>query len=209
MSRFADHTVSAFLDALASPEPTPGGGTAAAVTGAIGVSLLMMVSGLQKTRGNSDAEREKLRQARAALAPIRDRLVQLADEDTAAYNQVVEAYRLPKATDAEKAARKAAVAAGMRAATEAPLAILKVTHEAVTHARAVAQCGNPSAVSDVRVALELLEAAAASASANVEINLRSLNDDAFRKTAASTTIETVNRLTEAVAAARSALLPAP
>jgi len=207
MARFADHSISAFLDALASPDPTPGGGTAAAVGGAIGVSLLMMVAGLPKTRGNHDAERVQLDETRAALVGVRDRLLTLADTDTAAYNRVTAAYRLPKGTDEAKAARKEAVQRAMQAATDAPLDILTAVAEAMAHAKVVAELGNPSAASDVRVALEFLEAAGAGASANVEINLTALQDEAFRKASASTMIELSNQLTEQSAAARSALNP--
>jgi len=208
MARFADHSISAFVDALASPDPTPGGGTAAAVGGAIGVALLMMVAGLPKTRGNTDAERVQLDETRASLVSVRDRLLALADTDTAAYNTVTAAYRLPKGTDEEKAARKQAVQRAMQAATDAPLEILRAVAEAMAHARVVAELGYSSASSDVRVALELLEAAGAGASANVEINLTALQDEAFRKAAASTMIELSNQLTEESAAARSALTPA-
>src|SRR5262245_2857204 len=148
MPRFADHSISAFLDALASPEPTPGGGTAAAVAGSVGVALLMMVAGLSKTRGNNDTERSRLSEARAALTSVRHRLLVLADEDADAYNRVVTAYRLPKASDQEKAARKQAIAEGMKAATETPLNTLRVVAEAGPHAHVVAQFGNPSAASD-------------------------------------------------------------
>jgi formiminotetrahydrofolate cyclodeaminase len=207
MARFADLTVSAFTDALASADPTPGGGTASAVAGAMGAALLMMVAGLQKTRGNNDEERATLSEARASLTSVRDRLLTLADTDTEAYNSVIAAFRLPKATDAEKAARKQAIQNGTRAATEAPLEIMRTTVEAATLARPVAQFGNANAASDVRVALELIEAAAAGASANVEINLSGLDDEAFRKSAADEMVELSNRLTECVATARSALLP--
>ncbi len=207
MPRFADLSISAFVDALASPQPTPGGGTVAALAGAMGASLLMMVSGLPKTRGNTETERETLGKARAAIVPLRDRLLALADEDAEAYDRVVAAYRLAKGTDEEKRARKAAVQEAMRAATEAPLETLRVIAAAVDQAKTVAQFGNPSAASDVRVALELLEAAAAGAAANVETNLTSLDDAGYRKNAASIVIELTNALTEHIASTRTALAP--
>lgn len=173
----------------------------------MGVSLLMMVAGLQKTRGNNDEERAKLAEARAKLTSVRERLLTLADTDTEAYNQVIAAFRLPKATDDEKAARKKAVQAGMRAATEAPLEILRTVTEGTSCAKRVAQFGNVNAASDVRVAIELLEAAASGAGANVEINLISLDDEAFRKSTASTMIELSNAVTEHTAAARAVLTP--
>jgi glutamate formiminotransferase/formiminotetrahydrofolate cyclodeaminase len=205
MPRFADLSISSFLEALASAEPTPGGGTAAAVSGGIGTSLLMMVAGLPKSRGNTDDERVRLSEARAALAAIRDRLLTLADQDTAAYNEVLAAYRLPKASDAEKASRKAAIQKAMRAATDAPLETVRAICEATGHARTVARCGNPSAASDVRVALELLDASAAGGAANVEINLDSLDDESYRKATASTVLDWSNRLSADIAAARAAL----
>jgi formiminotetrahydrofolate cyclodeaminase len=207
MAPFADHTISSFLEALARPEPTPGGGTASAVAGAMGVSLVMMVAGLKKTRGNHDQERATLSESRAALTSVRDRLLALADTDSEAYNEVIAAYRMPKTTDDEKTARKHATQRATRAATEAPLDILRAIVEGAAHARRVAQFGNPSAASDVRVAIELLEAAAAGAAANVEINLTALDDEAYRKTTAATMIELSNRLTEHSASARAALLP--
>ena len=169
----------------------------------------MMVAGLPKTRTNIDAERAQLSEARAALTSIRDRLLVLADQDTEAYNSVVAAFRLPKSTDAEKAARKQAIAVGMRSATDIPLETLRTAAEACAHGKVVAQYGNPSASSDVRVALELLEASGAGAAANVEVNLTSLDDEAFRKSAASSMIDLGNQITEAVAVARAAHLPAP
>jgi formiminotetrahydrofolate cyclodeaminase len=205
MPRFGDLSISAFLDALASPEPTPGGGTAAAVAGSIGAALLMMVAGLPKTRGNTDTERVQLTEARAALTSVRERLLALADKDADAYDSVVQAYRLPRTSDDEKAARKRAIAEGLRAATDTPLETLRAIAEAAPHARIVAQYGNPSAASDVRVALELLEAAGAGAAANVEANLGGLHDDIYRKTAASTVVDGSNLLTEQIAAARAAL----
>lgn len=207
MARFADLTISAFVDALASSDPTPGGGTASAVAGALGVSLLMMVAGLQKTRGNNDQERAALAEARAKLTSVRDRLLALADTDTEAFNKVIAALRLPKSTEVEQTARKQALQAGTKAATEAPLDILRAIVEAGSCAKRIAQYGNPAAASDVRVAIELLEAAGAGAAANVEINLAGLDDNAFRKSTASAMIELSNKLTEQAAAARAALLP--
>jgi formiminotetrahydrofolate cyclodeaminase len=206
MASFADMSISAFLDALSAPEPTPGGGTAAAIAGAMGVSLLMMVAGLNKTRTNADEEKVALSETRGALASIRPRLTALADADSESFNQVIAAYRLPKETDAEKQVRKAAVRDGLRAATEAPLDLIRVGAEAVKLARTVAQHGSRAAASDVRVALELLEAAVAGAVANVETNLAGLDEEGYRKTTASQLFEYTNQVTEDAAAARTALM---
>ena len=184
MSRFVDQQVAAFLDALASPEPTPGGGTAAAIAGAMGVSLLMMVAGLTKSRTGSEEERVALAEARASLTSVRERLAALADADSEAFNQVMAAYRLPKASDAEKAARKDAIQQALKAATTTPLETLRAAADGLRHGSVVKKNGNPSAASDVDVAIGLLRAAAEGAAANVSINLESIQDDAFKKATA-------------------------
>jgi formiminotetrahydrofolate cyclodeaminase len=205
MSKFVDQPLSAFLDALASAEPTPGGGTAAAIAGAMGVSLLMMVGGLSKSRAGAETERVDLAEARAALASIRDRLAGLGDTDAEAFNQVMAAYRLPKSTDQEKSARKDAIQQGLKAASIAPLDTLRAAGEALRLARVVAQHGNRSAVSDVAVGIGLLEAAAKGAAANVRINLESLLDEGF-KASASADVDAIDKQLREDAAAANATL---
>ena len=205
MSKFVDQPLSGFLDALASAEPTPGGGTAAAIAGAMGVSLLMMVGGLSKSRAVAEAERVALAEARAALAGIRDRLAGLGDTDAEAFNQVTAAYRLPKSTDQEKSARKDAIQQGLKAATIAPLDTLRAAGEALRLARVVAQHGNRSAVSDVVVGIGLLEAAAKGAVANVRVNLESLLDEGFKASASADADAIYKQLREDAAAANVAL----
>ncbi len=205
MSKFVDQPLSGFLDALASPEPTPGGGTASAIAGAMGVSLLMMVSGLAKSRGSAEAERVALSEARAALAGLRDRLAGLGDADADAFNQVMAAYRLPKGTDQEKSARKDAIQQALKAATIAPLDTLRAAAEALRLGRVVAQHGNRSATSDVGVGIGLLEAAAKGAAANVRINVGSLLDEAFKASASADVDALQKQSSEDAAAANAAL----
>ncbi len=180
-------TVSELLAALASPAPTPGGGTAAAITGAIGTTLLVMVAGLAKSKNNTDDEKAALSAARQALEPIVTALTDLADRDTAAFDAVMAAYRLPKATEQEKAARSQAIQAALRGATDVPLATLRACVRAIEHGRVVQDYGNPSADSDVGVAMGLLRAAADGAAANVRINLGGLKDDTFKASAEAET----------------------
>ncbi|MEO7133235.1 MAG: cyclodeaminase/cyclohydrolase family protein [Vicinamibacterales bacterium] len=191
MTRFADLTVAQLLVALASPDPTPGGGTASAIAGAMGTSLLAMVSGLAKSKNNFDDEKVALAAAKSALEPVAARLMALADADTQAFNDVMAAYRLPKATDEQKSARTCAIQAALRGATEIPLETLRSCAEALAHARPIADYGNPSAASDVGVAIGLLKAAAEGAAANVRINLTGLKDESFK---ASTDVETTRLL---------------
>ena len=187
MKRFNDMTVAQLLAALASPEPTPGGGTAAAIAGAMGTSLLVMVAGLAKSRNNTDDEKAALAKARAAIDPITARLTDLADQDAASFDAVMAAYRLPKASDEEKAARTKAIQSALRGATEVPLETLRTCAAALEPARTVADYGNRSAESDTGVAIGLLKAAAAGAAANVRMNLGGLKDEGFKAAAEAET----------------------
>jgi formiminotetrahydrofolate cyclodeaminase len=174
--KLVDKPVSQLLEAFASSAPTPGGGSASALAGAVGASLLMMVASLPKTRHGSDEDRAALSDAKAALSPAARELADLVDRDADAYDVVVAAYRLPKSSDAEKAARRQAIQRGMRGAIDTPLAMLRAIHTAARSAVAVARHGNTSAASDVIVAAALLDAAASGAYANVTINLGGLED---------------------------------
>lgn len=179
---FTNRSVAQLLDALASANPTPGGGTAAAIAGAMGTSLLVMVTGLAKSKHDVDDEKAALAGARRHLMPITVRLTQLADADSAAFDRVMAAYRLPKTTDQEKAARTLAIQGALQGATTVPLDTLRACADALAHARAVAEHGNRSAASDAGVAIGLLRAAAAGAQANVQINLEGIKDEAFKAT---------------------------
>jgi len=166
------------LDAFSSSAPTPGGGSAAAVSGALGASLLAMVAGLPKTKTNTPEERAALDEARARLLALRATLLDLVDRDAAAYDLVVAAFKQPKGTDEEKAARKAAIQEAMRVAAEVPLETMRTCAEALAAGRAVAEHGNASAASDVGVATVTLTSAMQGAMFNVTTNLDSITDQA-------------------------------
>ena len=202
---FSTLSVHDFIQALASAEPTPGGGTAAAVAGAMGTGLLIMVAGLTRTRGNTDEERAALARGRDRLVPLADHLEHCADRDTAAFNLVMAAYRRPKGTDDEKAARKAAIAEAMRGATEAPLETLRIAAQALEIGETVGRFGNPSAASDAGVGVGLLVAAAQGAAANVRSNLGALADEAYRAAAAAETEALLGRVDQSQARIRAAL----
>ena len=168
--------VSDLLDAFASPDPTPGGGSAAALAGAIGASLLAMVAGMPKTKSGSPEAREALDAARGRLLKARATLAGLVDRDSAAYDLVVAAYGQPKGTDAEKAARREAIQHAMRVATDVPLETATVCAGALRDAEAVETHGNPNASSDVGTGIALLGAALRGALLNVDVNIGSLTD---------------------------------
>jgi formiminotetrahydrofolate cyclodeaminase len=171
-----DQSVRDILASFSAPDPTPGGGSASALASAVGVSLLMMVAGLAKTRNGSDDDRAALAAASAALVAIRDELTAAIDGDAAAYDGVISAYKLPKATPDEQQTRSAAIQRAMRTATDIPLSVMRLSAAALEHATAVETYGNPSAASDVGVAIALLDAGRHGAQLNVETNLGSLKD---------------------------------
>lgn len=164
------------LDAFSSNEPYPGGGSAAALAGALSVSLLLMAAGVARTRTGAPEETADLAEASARLRPLRDTLTAIVDEDAAAYRAVIAAMRLPKATDDEKAARREAVQRAMRGATETPLDVMRACQQALRGAVTVAAHCSRNASSDVAVALELLAATLRGAGLNVDTNLGALKD---------------------------------
>jgi formiminotetrahydrofolate cyclodeaminase len=177
--KLTDRTVAELLAALRSPDPTPGGGSASALAGAMGASLLAMVAGLPKSRAASDEDVRRLQAAGGRCTEMAGTLTALVDRDSEAYDLVVAAYRKPKGSDAEKAARSAAIQEAMRAAIAAPLNVMRACATAAEQGRVVAALGNPSASSDVRAGYELLGAGLRGARANVEINLESVKDPAY------------------------------
>ena len=177
--KLTSQSVSDLLAAFRSPDPTPGGGSASALSGAVGASLLAMVAGLPKPQATSGEDVAALERAGARCTDLALQLERLVDKDTEAYDLVVGAYRMPKATDAEKTKRSAAIQAALQAATEAPLEVMRLSSEALGFADTVGRLGNANAASDVKVAVGLLGAGLAGAHENVEINLGSVKDAAY------------------------------
>jgi len=176
MTSYVEMALADLLDAFASNEPVPGGGSAAALAGALGVSLLVMVAGLPKTRTGTPEEAADLAEASSRLRPLRDALMTLVDEDSAAYACVLEAMRLPKERDEDKAARREAIGTAMKRATEVPLETMRHCQQALRGAIVVARFGNKNAATDTTTGVELLRAALRSASMNVDVNMPGLTD---------------------------------
>jgi formiminotetrahydrofolate cyclodeaminase len=204
-----DRSFRDLLSAFSSPDPTPGGGSAAALASAVGASLLMMVAGLAKTRNGSDDDRAALASAAAALAEIREQLTAAIDSDAAAYDQVVSAFKLPKAVPEDQTARKAAIQQALRAATDVPLTVMRLSSRGCERAATIAAHGHRGAASDVGVAVALLRAGLEGARLNVEINLASVVDavyvDATRAEAATLAEQGARAADEADALLRDSL----
>jgi len=178
---FTDLKVSEFLEALASKEPVPGGGSGAALAGALGAALVSMVCNLTVGKKGYEESWEPLAELRERSEALRVRIAELLEADTQAYSKVMEAYRLPRRTDAAKVARQEAMQAALRHAAEVPLQIAESCGEVVNLALPAAEMGNRWAVSDAGVAALLAEAAMHAALLNVEINLASIDDRTFVK----------------------------
>ncbi len=180
-----DLPVRDLLNAFSSSDPTPGGGSAAALASAVGASLLMMVAGLPKMRTGSDEDRAALVAAGEALTDVREQLTAAIDADTAAYDRVVAAYKLPKASADQQATRKAAIQEALRLATDVPLGVARLSVSALASASAIAAHGHRAAASDVGVAVALLRAGARGARLNVEINIGGVADAEYAKATAA------------------------
>ncbi|HEY8063995.1 MAG TPA: cyclodeaminase/cyclohydrolase family protein [Methylosinus sp.] len=177
-----NETIGKFLDDLASERPTPGGGGAAAVSGAIGAALVSMVANLTIGKKNYEAVEDDLKAARAEAERLRAELTAAIEEDVVAFNSVMGAYGLPRATDEEKAARSAAIQAALKDATLAPLRAVKACFEVIRLSEIAADKGNLNVISDAGVAVLAANAGLRSAALNVYINAKAIKDRAFAET---------------------------
>ncbi|MFA5897446.1 MAG: cyclodeaminase/cyclohydrolase family protein [Thermoplasmata archaeon] len=197
-----DQTVEEYLASVAAATPTPGGGSVSALAGALSVALSRMVAGLARGKTGYEDVQGDLERIEARAAPIQARLEALIEEDSAAYELVLRAMRMTKATDPEKAARVEAMQAAYREATKVPLEIVERCVEALEVAQAAVEKGNRGASTDAGVAILLAEAAIRGASLNCRVNLASIRDEAFRG-AAEAKLETL--LERAVETSRRAM----
>jgi methenyltetrahydrofolate cyclohydrolase len=181
----ADKSLSTVLEEFRSSSPSPGGGSAAALAGALGASLLAMVAGLPRPRATTDDESRRLRAAGERCAALARTLEALIERDSDAYTEVMSAYRLPKGTDEEKAARVARIDAALKGAIETPLEVMRSGASAMAEGDTVLALGNANASSDVKVGLELLRAGLRGAHLNVAINLDGLKDRVYAERAAA------------------------
>ncbi len=178
-----DLSLARFIELLASGSPTPGGGSAAALAGALCAALGAMVARLTVGRKKYQDRWAVMEKALAELDELCDRLQGLADQDVEAYNQVMAAFRLPKETEKEKADRDDAVEAAIKAAALAPLETLEALSRLPGPIGTVLTQGNANGLTDAGVAVQLMIAAAKSAAYNVRVNASSLMDRAFAEQA--------------------------
>ncbi|HEY5615031.1 MAG TPA: cyclodeaminase/cyclohydrolase family protein [Bacteroidota bacterium] len=175
----ADKTVSGFLDEVASNSAAPGGGSVAALAGALGAGLTSMVCRLtvgKKKYAEVEAEMQELLRYSEDL---RAQFTALIEKDTEAFNSVMRAFSLPKDTDDEKHFRSGAIQEATKSAALVPLDVMEVCERSLPLTLAVATKGNVNSISDAGVAAAMIRAACISAALNVRINLSTIQDDTF------------------------------
>lgn len=176
MKKLAELTVTEFADLLASDAPAPGGGSAAALEGAIGAALTAMVCGLTKGKKKFAEFNDLAVEAEAKALALKDRFIDVMDRDTEAFNVVSAAFGMPKATDEEKAARSAAIQKGLEGCTATPFEMMEIAVETLELTGSILGKSNDSAASDLGVSALSLRAAIQGAWLNVLINIGSLKN---------------------------------
>ncbi|MBN2097193.1 MAG: cyclodeaminase/cyclohydrolase family protein [Candidatus Omnitrophica bacterium] len=168
-----------YLDDLASKLPAPGGGSAAALTAATGTALLSMVANFTLGKEKYKAVQGEIKEILFSAESLREKLMQLVDQDIVAYKKLSSAYKLPKESTEDKKKRSLAIEQGLKEALGTPLEICKCCHKAVKLCPALAKKGNSNLISDVGVASLLLQSAFESALLNVDINLKYIKQQEF------------------------------
>lgn len=178
-----EQSLETFLDELASSAPTPGGGSAAAVIGAMGAALISMVCNVTLGKKDQEAVAPEMQAVRAASERLRASLTAMVADDIAAFDGLMAAYRLPKGNEDEKSHRAAAIQVSLRAATETPLACARECAAVVALSRRAAEHGFSGVVSDAGVGVLAANSALRSAGLNIYINAPSLQDREYAQAA--------------------------
>jgi formiminotetrahydrofolate cyclodeaminase len=178
---YVDLPIRHFLDKLASKSPEPGGGSVAALTGSLGAGLVSMVGSLTLGKEKYKDVQPRIEQLLKESEKLRVEMQDLIQKDTEAYGALSAVYKMPKNTDAEKAARTAKMQEALKIACQVPFEIGLKSLEVAKLAERAAEIGNVGAVSDAGVAVLLAQACAQSAALNVKINVNSIKDESYNK----------------------------
>lgn len=179
MANLKELTVEQFVDVTASDAPAPGGGSVAALAGALGAALAEMVANLTIGKAKYADVDAEMRELAASAAEIRKELTAAIQKDTESFTMYMNALGMPKDTDEQKAARREAMQAGLKEAAKVPLAVAETSVKIFPVAEAVVKKGNTNAVTDGLVAAMMTRTAVIGALLNVKINLGSIKDEAF------------------------------
>ena len=198
---FRQQPVQTFLEQLASRASTPGGGSAAAIMGAMGAALLSMVANLTIGKKNYADVEEDMQDFLARSEALRARLTDMMQADVDVFDKVMAAYGMSRDSDAEKTQRAEAIQTALKQATDVPLACAELCAEVIDLCRPVAEKGNLNVLSDAGVAVLAAHAALRSAALNVYINVGSIRDEEFvssRRTKLEALLSSAGSDTEAV-----------
>lgn len=179
-SELMSMTLHDFCDELSTDSPAPGGGSVSALMGTLGGALVSMVASLAHGRKGMEQVKSEMEDVGNTAQRLKDRLAVLVDEDTRAFNRVIDAMRMKKKTDREKALRQQTIQMATKRAAQIPLEVAKTCMEVLELAEMVARKGNPNSVSDAGVAAQAAYAGVLGARFNVLINLPGIEDEAFR-----------------------------
>lgn len=179
--KLVDLTCTGFADETASESPAPGGGSISAYMGALAAALGTMVANLSSHKAGWDERWEEFSLWAEKGQAMKDSLLHLVDEDTNAFNKIMDAFGLPKKTDEEKAARSAAIQEATKYATEVPFHTMQEAFKTFDIVQAMAEVGNPNSVTDAGVGALCARSAVLGAHLNVQINASSLKDEAFKQ----------------------------
>ncbi|MGD2125576.1 MAG: cyclodeaminase/cyclohydrolase family protein [Desulfobacteraceae bacterium] len=194
----AELTLNEFLNRVASDSPTPGGGSVAALTGALSAALCAMVTRLTLGREKHRDAWEEMEHVRNSADELARRLITLVDTDTEAYNQVMIALKLPKENDDQKAHRQRAVQAAYKQAALVPMETLRTVAGLLDLVQQVLAKGNPNCITDAGVSAQLIRAAAVGAAYNVRINLSSIEDETFCRELETELSDLLSQITNSV-----------
>jgi formiminotetrahydrofolate cyclodeaminase len=176
---FSNKSLRTFLDELASAEPVPGGGSVAALSGALGASLVAMVCRLTIGKKGYEAVSAEMQTILPRAEALQRELVDLMQADTDAYTRVMNAYKLPKSTAEEQAARMRAIQVALQHASDVPMRVAELCVQVLALARPITEKGNKNAASDGGVGALMAEAGLRGAAFNVTINLGGISDETF------------------------------
>jgi formiminotetrahydrofolate cyclodeaminase len=178
---YIDMPLRYFLDKLASKSPEPGGGSVAALTGALGAGLVSMVANLTIDKEKYQDVQPLINTLLMESESLRDQMQELVQKDTEAYSVLSKVYKMSRNTDAEKAIRAVALQDALKKACQVPFEIAEKSLEIAKLAHRVADIGNVTAISDAGIASLLAHACAQSAALNVKINLKSIRDKEYNE----------------------------
>ncbi|MCF8069179.1 MAG: cyclodeaminase/cyclohydrolase family protein [Desulfobacterales bacterium] len=195
---FKNLTIEKFIQEVDSESPTPGGGSVAAIAGSLSAALTAMVFRISIKKMSDESAINKFKASTGKAEILKTRFLSLADSDAAAFDQVMESFRMPKDTEEQKSKRGKTIQMAFHNAVSVPMETLRSADELIAEICLGIEKGNPNCLSDVGTALQLINTCAYSALYNVRINLQTIKDEKFVDDCMSSSQEIIARIKEKV-----------